>query len=150
MISLISPLMPVMMPVLLCASLGWLWLRFNQPFDQEFVRRLVMWVGAPALIVATLGRINMSPELLGTVLLAALVLLAVNAVFAVLFCRLAGFSLRDFLIPLVFGNFGNMGLPICLFASHALSGLKTPIHHFLMPTVTLSQLPRSPTRSRLD
>ena len=74
MISLISPLMPVMMPVLLCASLGWLWLRFNQPFDQEFVRRLVMWVGAPALIVATLGRINMSPELLGTVLLAALVL----------------------------------------------------------------------------
>ena len=116
MISLISPLMPVMMPVLLCASLGWLWLRFNQPFDQEFVRRLVMWVGAPSLIVATLGRINMSPELLGTVLLAALVLLAVNAVFAVLFCRLAGFSLRDFLIPLVFGNFGNMGLPICLFA----------------------------------
>ena len=116
MISLISPLMPVMLPVLLCALLGWLWLRFEQPFDQEFVRRLVMWVGAPALIVATLGRIDMSPQLLGSVLLAALVLLAINAVFAALFCRLAGFALRDFLIPLVFGNFGNMGLPICLFA----------------------------------
>ena len=116
MISLISPLMPVMLPVLLCALLGWLWLRFDQPFDQEFVRRLVMWVGAPALIVATLGRIEMSPQLLGSVLLAALVLLAINAVFAALFCRLAGFALRDFLIPLVFGNFGNMGLPICLFA----------------------------------
>lgn len=116
MISLISPLMPVMLPVLLCALLGWLWLRFDQPFDQEFVRRLVMWVGAPALIVATLGRIDMSPQLLGSVLLAALVLLAINAVFAALFCRLAGFALRDFLIPLVFGNFGNMGLPICLFA----------------------------------
>lgn len=116
MLALVSPLMPVMMPVLLCALLGWLWRRWEQPFDQEFVRRLVMWVAAPALIVSTLGAVELSALAFGNALLAALLLLFFNALLAGIFCQVAGFAHRDFLIPLVFGNFGNMGLPICLFA----------------------------------
>ncbi len=134
MFALLSPLLPVMLPVLLCAALGLLWVRFDQPFDAEFVRRMVMWVGAPALIVSTLGGLEISPARLRSVLLAALVLLAWTAVFGALFCRLLGLAARDFLIPLIFGNFGNMGLPICLFAFGE-QGLSLALGLFLATTV---------------
>lgn len=116
MLSLIAPLLPIMLPVLLCAGLGVLWVRFDQPFDQEFVRRIVMWVAAPALLVSTLGSIDIAPAALTQVLLASLLMLAYSSLFALVFCLLLGYSPRDFAVPLVFGNFGNMGLPMCLFA----------------------------------
>lgn len=116
MLSLIAPLLPIMLPVLLCAGLGVLWLRLDQPFDQEFVRRIVMWVAAPALLVSTLGSIDIAPAALTQVLLASLLMLAYGSLFALVFCLLLGYSPRDFAVPLIFGNFGNMGLPMCLFA----------------------------------
>ncbi|WP_372861522.1 AEC family transporter [Spongiibacter sp.] len=134
MFALFSPLLPIMLPVLLCALLGLLWVRFDQPFDQEFVRRIVMWVGAPALIIATLGGIDISPLQLRRVLLASLVMLAWTALFGAVVCRLLGLGLRDFLIPLMFGNFGNMGLPISLFA-FGQEGLAMALGLFLATTV---------------
>lgn len=69
--SLIAPLIPIILPVILCAAIGVFWVRFRQPFDHEFVRRMVLWVGAPALIVGTLGTTDISTELLQHVLFAS-------------------------------------------------------------------------------
>jgi predicted permease len=113
--SLISPLLPIILPVTLCAAVGVFWVRFRQPFDHEFVRRLVLWAGAPALIVATLGKTVISADLLQHVLLASVCMLGFTAIFAVFSCLLLRTEMRNFLVPLVFGNFGNMGLPRCLF-----------------------------------
>ncbi len=114
--NLISPLLPVMLPVLICAFLGVLWSRFRQPFDQEFVRRAVMWIGAPALIIATFGQTGIGVESLKQTLLVSATLLALNGLFAAVFLLVSRLSLRNFMVPLVFGNSGNMGLPLCLFA----------------------------------
>jgi predicted permease len=133
--SLIAPLIPIILPVILCAALGMLWVRFQQPFDQEFIRRIVMWVGAPALIVATLGKTDISMSLLQQVFLATLCLLVCSAILAALSCLLLRLSLRDFVVPLVFGNFGNMGLPLCLFAFGD-EGLAIGIGVFLVTTVS--------------
>ncbi|MGB1456995.1 AEC family transporter [Spongiibacter marinus] len=116
MLSVVSPLLPIILPVLLCAALGVVWVRCKQPFDQEFVRRMVMWVGAPALIVSTLGSVEIAPAVLSEVLAASLLMLVWTALLGAAFCALAGLAIRNFLVPLTFGNFGNMGLPICLFA----------------------------------
>lgn len=132
--SLISPLIPVILPVIFCAAIGVFWVRFKQPFDHEFVRRIVMWIGAPALIVGTLGKTAISAELLQHVLLASVCLLGFSAVFAVAVCLLLRLSLRNFLIPLVFGNFGNMGLPLCLFAFGE-EGLAIGLGIFLVTTI---------------
>jgi malate permease and related proteins len=115
-LSIVNPLLPVMLPVVICAGLGMLWSRTGQPFDQEFVRRLVMWIGAPALIVGTMGEVDVPLAELRTAIVATLLLLGISAVLALLVCLILGFSARDFMVSLVFGNFGNMGLPLCLFA----------------------------------
>jgi len=133
--SLVSPLVPIILPVILCAAIGVFWVRFKQPFDHEFVRRIVLWISAPALIVGTLGKTVISAELLQHVLLASMCMLAFTAVFAAAACVLLRLSLRDFLIPLVFGNFGNMGLPLCLFA-FGQEGLAIGLGVFLVTTIS--------------
>lgn len=116
MFSIVTPLLPVILPVMLCAGLGIVWARTNQPFDQEFVRRLVMWVGAPALIVGTFATVDVSLEQLRISAQATLLLLFLSLLIAAVICLVFRFPARDFLVPLVFGNYGNMGLPLCLFA----------------------------------
>lgn len=133
--SLITPLVPVILPVLLCAAIGVFWVRFKQPFDNEFVRRIVLWIGAPALIVGTLSKAVISPALLQHVLLASICMLGFTAAFAVVACLLLRLNLRDFLNPLIFGNFGNMGLPLCLFAFGE-EGLAIGLGIFLITTVS--------------
>jgi predicted permease len=132
--SLISPLLPIILPVILCAAVGVFWVRFRQPFDHEFVRRLVLWVGAPALIVGTLGKTVISADLLQHVLLASVCMLGFTAIFAVFACLLLRIEMRNFLVPLVFGNFGNMGLPLCLFA-FGQEGLAIGLGIFLTTTI---------------
>jgi predicted permease len=132
--SLISPLFPIILPVILCAAIGVFWVRFRKPFDKEFVRRIVLWVGAPALIVGTLGKTVISADLLQHVLLASVCMLGFTAIFAAFACLLLRIEMRNFLVPLVFGNFGNMGLPLCLFA-FGQEGLAIGLGIFLTTTI---------------
>lgn len=132
--ALLAPLLPVMLPVLLCAMLGALWARFRQPFDQEFVRRIVTWVSAPALIVGTFSDMTMPAADMRSALVASLVMLLFGGSFAALFCLLTRQSLQNFLVPLTFGNFGNMGLPLCLFAFGD-AGLALGLAVFLVTTL---------------
>lgn len=116
MLSYVFPLFPVMLPVLLCAMVGVIWVRTAQPYNQEFVRRMVMWISAPALVLSTLVEVDIGIDRLQQIVLATLVMLAFSVVIAMLLCLVAGWSLRDFVVPLTIGNTGNMGMPVCLFA----------------------------------
>ncbi|MGJ8687576.1 MAG: AEC family transporter [Spongiibacteraceae bacterium] len=131
--NLIAPLLPIMLPVILCAALGFAWRRFEQPFDNDFISRIIIWVAAPALIISTLGSVSISPGQLEQVLQAAVVLLLWSSLFAVIACLVCRLSIRDYAVSLVFGNFGNMGLPLCMFAFGE-AGLALAISLFLVTT----------------
>ncbi|MBD2858305.1 AEC family transporter [Spongiibacter sp. KMU-158] len=135
MTSLFSPLVPVMLPVLICAAIGVFWARFKQPYDAEFVRRSVIWIGAPALIVGTLGQTQISAELLQQSVVACLTMLACATVISLVFLVIFRLPVRDFLVPMVFGNTGNMGLPLCLFAFGD-AGLTLALGVFLTTSTT--------------
>lgn len=109
-------IVPVITPVVVCIVLGAWWARSQQRFPNEFVGDLVMKIGAPALIVGTLGSTDLAPGALLEVLAAALLMLFFSALLSALTCRVFGWPLRDIGVPIVFGNSGNMGLPLCLFA----------------------------------
>ncbi|CAA0079641.1 Uncharacterised protein [Zhongshania aliphaticivorans] len=132
--SLISPLIPIILPVILCAAIGVVWVRCRQPFDHEFVRRIVLWVGVPALIVGTLGSTVISVELFKQVLLATTCMLVFTSIFAIIACWVLRIEPRNFVMPLVFGNFGNMGLPLCVFA-FGQEGLAIGLAVFLTTTI---------------
>lgn len=116
MLSYIYPLLPVMMPVVLCALVGLMWVRTSQPYNQEFVRRMVMWISAPALVLSTLVEVDIGVARLQQIAAASATMLVLSTLIAIVLCVLGRWSLRDFVVPLSIGNTGNMGMPICLFA----------------------------------
>lgn len=128
---MVGTIVPVIVPIVVCILLGVWWARSQQRFPTEFVGDLVMKVGAPALIVGTLGSTDLSPEALLEVLLAGCTLLLFSALLSALVCKACGWPLRDIGVPLVFGNSGNMGLPLCLFAFGA-DGLALSLGIFVL------------------
>jgi len=106
----------VVAPVFLLAAIGFAWVRAGFEYRVEFVTRLAMTLAVPCLIFMALVETEISAAALATVSAAAL---AAYAGLGILFWAafsLAGMDRRTWLAPTVFGNTGNLGLPIALFA----------------------------------
>lgn len=103
-------------PVFLLALTGWIWARFRAPFDLAFVTRLSLTFSMPCLIFATLVKAEIDPASFRDIALASAVAYSAAAALFWVVIRLAGLSQRTWLSPVVFGNTGNVGLPVALFA----------------------------------
>jgi predicted permease len=103
-------------PVFFLAAIGFAWVKLEFEYRVEFVTRLTMTLSVPCLIFVALMKTDINPEALAALTLASLVayLIVMAASFAVV--KLAGLETRTYLAPLVFGNTGNLGLPLALFA----------------------------------
>lgn len=106
----------VIAPILFCALIGFIWARTRQPFNQEFVSQLVLWVGSPCLIIGTLTKVRVTPAELQNVALAVAMMLIVTLLLSLLVLKLLKLPAQAFVNSLVFPNTGNMGLPLALFA----------------------------------
>lgn len=113
---MISDLFDILAPVFLTAGIGYGWARLGGPFNTDFVTVLATNIGTPALILATLTRLEVSPAAFAEMGLAAVISLAVFAAIGVAVLRLAKLPNHSYLPALMFANTGNMGLPLCLFA----------------------------------
>ncbi|MFN3970347.1 MAG: AEC family transporter [Gemmobacter sp.] len=103
-------------PVGLLALTGFLWVRAGFEYRMEFVTRLAMTLAVPCLIFTALMKTRVDPAALAQVALAAAAAYGgLTLVFwgLVMVLRL---DRRTYLGPLIFGNTGNLGLPIALFA----------------------------------
>ena len=109
-------LVPIIAPVLICALVGYGWARAGLPFEREFVTRMIMNIGAPCLILNGIVNLDFEPADFAKILASAVTMLGICALIAGVILRIAGQPLRSFLPPVIFGNTGNLGLPLCLFA----------------------------------
>ena len=103
-------------PVFFLALIGYVWRRSGLNYDIAFVSRLSMQVATPALIFSVLSRIEVDPVAFRNLAFAALALYTLIGVGALALTRVAGLARRVYLAPGIFGNTGNVGLPIALFA----------------------------------
>lgn len=106
----------VVSPVFLLAAVGFVWVRAGWNFDVEFVTRLSMTLSVPCLIFMALMRSNVDPALLRDTVLAATLAYALLGLLAWGMLRAAGLDMATYWGPMTFGNTGNLGLPIALFA----------------------------------
>ena len=113
---MISDLVAIILPVLLCALLGYGWAKLGKPFDTDFVTSLVMYLGTPCLIVSTFLKSPPEPAAFGEMTLASLLVFMLCGAGAWIFLLACRLPARDFLPVITFPNAGNMGLPLCLFA----------------------------------
>lgn len=113
---MIAEVVAVTAPVILLALMGYCWARAGWPFDLDFVTRLALTFAVPCLVFATLVEAEIDPYAFRDLSVATLAAYALAAIaFAALFA-VFGLSQRVWLAPATFGNTGNVGLPIALFA----------------------------------
>jgi predicted permease len=96
--------------------LGYGWARSGLPFEREFLTRIIMNIGTPCLVLNGIANLEFEPADFAAILLSAVTVLGTCAVIGVIILRLIGQPLRSFLPPVIFGNTGNLGLPLCYFS----------------------------------
>ena len=106
----------VVAPVFLLALVGFAWAKSGFSYDIQFVTRMAMNLAVPALVFAALQKSVIAPAALSAVSLAAIAAYGAMTLVAWAFVRLAGLETRTYMAPLIFGNTGNLGLPLALFA----------------------------------
>jgi predicted permease len=115
-VDLILTVVTIVAPVALLGLVGFVWVRTGHDYDLEFVTRLAMTLSVPALIFTALMKSEVDPAALRDVSVAAALGYGLLAAVFLGIVRLLGLPVRTWLAPLVFGNTGNVGLPLALFA----------------------------------
>lgn len=106
----------IVAPVMILASIGYGWVWLGHDYQIRFVTKLATSVALPCLIFSALMKSTIDPSALATISLAALASYGVIALFLWGFVAFARLDIRTYLAPLIFGNTGNLGLPLALFA----------------------------------
>ena len=106
----------IVAPVFLLGSAGFIWSRAGYDYPTEFVTRIAMTLAVPCLIFTALMQADIAPATLTALSLAALA--AYGVVIALSWALIAALRLdrAAYVAPLAFGNTGNLGLPLALFA----------------------------------
>ncbi len=106
----------IVAPVFLLAAIGFVWVKLGFEYRVEFVTRLAMTLSVPCLIFVALMKTDVDAQALAAISLASIVAYAVVTVAFFALVAIAGLDRRTYLSPLIFGNTGNLGLPLALFA----------------------------------
>ena len=114
--ALFLTVLEIVTPVFLLGAIGFVWVKLGFEYKVQFVTRLTMTLAVPCLIFTSLMRTEIEPTALATLSLAALGAYGAVTALSYILVKLANLSPRTFLAPLIFGNTGNLGLPLALFA----------------------------------
>lgn len=114
--NLVLTVFEIVTPVFLLGALGFFWVRLGFEYRIEFVTRLSMTFAIPCLIFVSLMQSDITPEDLSTVLFASIAGYGFLTMASFIIVKVLGLEIRSFLLPLILGNTGNLGLPLAYFA----------------------------------
>ncbi len=114
--NLLVTVLEIVAPVFLLAGIGVAWVNLGLEYRIQFVTRLAMTLAVPCLIFVSLAESTISPAAAQDLLLAGLVAYGAVTLTMVLVTAALRLDFRTYLSPLTFGNTGNLGLPLALFA----------------------------------
>lgn len=114
--NLLGTVLQVVAPVFLLALIGFVWVKRGHEYRVAFVTQLAMSLSVPCLIFVALMKADIDRDVLAATFWATCVAyLAVTLAFVVI-VKVLRLDVRTYLAPLIFGNTGNLGLPLALFA----------------------------------
>lgn len=114
--NLVLTVLEIVAPVGLLGLVGFVWVRAGFEYRLEFITRLCMTLSVPALVFTALMKTEIDPAALTSVVFAAALAYGVLTLAFWGITTVLGIDRRTFLAPLIFGNTGNVGLPLALFA----------------------------------
>lgn len=115
-VDLFLKVLEIVTPVIALALIGYTWVKLGFEYRVQFVTRLSMTLAVPCLIFTALMQTQIEPAAIQSLALASgLAYGGLTVAFAGVLAVLR-LDQRTFLAPLIFGNTGNLGLPLALFA----------------------------------
>jgi len=115
-VNLALTVLEIVAPVFMLAAIGFTWVKLGFDYSVEFVTRMAMTLSVPCLIFVSLMQTEIDPAALTTLSLAAVVAYGVLTAAMQILMRAGGLEQRTYAAPMIFGNTGNLGLPLALFA----------------------------------
>jgi predicted permease len=106
----------IVAPVFLLAAVGFGWVKLGFEYRINFVTQLATTLAVPCLIFTSLMQTEIDPAALTALSLASVAAYLGVTIAAAAFVWATGFDRRTYLSPMIFGNTGNLGLPLALFA----------------------------------
>lgn len=106
----------IVAPVFLLGAIGYVWVKLGFEYRIQFVTQLAMTLGVPCLIFVALMEAELEPAALTGISLAAITSYAAVTAVSWIVVRVGRLDTRTHLAPIIFGNTGNLGLPLALFA----------------------------------
>ncbi len=113
---LIGTVLEIVAPVFLLAAIGFTWVKVGLEYRIQFVTQMAMTLSVPCLIFVSLMQAQMDPAALTALTLASVTAYAVVTVVVLGVSRIGRLDSRTYMAPLIFGNTGNLGLPLAMFA----------------------------------
>ena len=113
---LVLTVMEIVAPVALLGVVGFVWVKAGFDYRLEFVTRMSMTLAVPCLIFTAQMKTDLDAGALTALSLASAIAYGVLTVLFLGLTRILGLDRRTYLAPLIFGNTGNLGLPLALFA----------------------------------
>ncbi len=132
---MIQEVLTVVTPVFVIAAIGYVWIKRGQPFDNNTIGTLVMYIGSPCLIYSSLTTNAPALDVLGQMALSAVFIIVCGVAVAFAFLKVTGWSFRTYLPALVLPNGGNMGLPVALLAFGE-TGLALGMAYFFVNSIS--------------
>ena len=114
--NLVLTVLEIVAPVFLLAGIGFAWVKLGFEYRIQFVTQLAMTLSVPCLIFVSLMTTQIDPAALSALSLATVAAYGGVTLLAAVIVRVFGLNRRTYLAPMIFGNTGNLGLPLALFA----------------------------------
>ncbi len=114
--STVTTVLQIVAPVFLLAAIGWVWVRAGLEYRIRFVTQMAMTLSVPCLIFNALQNAQIDPASLSSVSMATVVSYAAITAVMVALVMILRVNMQTYLAPMIFGNTGNLGLPLALFA----------------------------------
>ncbi|MEO0744173.1 MAG: AEC family transporter [Pseudomonadota bacterium] len=106
----------IVAPVFLLAAIGFAWVKVGLEYRIQFVTQLAMTLSVPCLIFVALMQTRIDPAALTALSAATVMSYGAVTLACLALVHLLRLERRTYAAPLIFGNTGNLGLPLALFA----------------------------------
>lgn len=104
------------------------------PFDNDGIAKLVLYIGAPSLVISTLSKVELSLDEFIQVSGFVFIITLITVVLGFAWVKINRLPTQPYLACLLFPNTGNMGLPLCLF-TFGDKGLAVALAYFMLLSV---------------
>ncbi|MDG1431072.1 MAG: AEC family transporter, partial [Paracoccaceae bacterium] len=111
-----ATVLEIVAPVFILASIGFIWVKAGFEYRLNFVTTLSMTLAVPALIFTSLMETKIETTSLSSLLFASIAAYGVLTAAVWIGVKLLKKETSVLVAPIIFGNTGNLGLPLAFFA----------------------------------